>query len=79
MDSPTNDWTLAVYVADAPRPASASGAIRSRPGSTWRPAPTTIDLDGRRGGAVLVWILDRGDGAGRAAAELREVSLTGTR
>ena len=31
---------------------------------------------GAKGGAVLVWILDRGDAPGRAAAQLDEVSLT---
>ncbi len=77
--SPTNDWTVAVYVADSPKANLGEWgdpvATREHLGA----GTNEIDLDGRRGGAVLVWILDRGDGAGRAAAELRELSLTGTR
>jgi hypothetical protein len=35
-----------------------------------------LDLGGRRGGAVLIWILDRGDAAGRAPAAISEVRVT---
>jgi serine/threonine-protein kinase len=76
--SPTNDWTVAVYVADAP---GVTLADWGEPVATREHLDTgtnEIDLGGRRGAAVLVWILDRGDGTGRASAEIRELSITGS-
>ena len=74
--SPTNDWRIAVYVAD-----SVPGSL-----ADWGDAITTteglpagmntIDLEGRRGSAVLVWILDRGDAPGRTGAEISEARVT---
>jgi hypothetical protein len=75
--SPTNDWKVRVYVADAPAqdlegwgdPAATSEGL---------PAGTnTIDLGGARGAAVLVWVVDRGDAPGRAPAEIQEARLLG--
>jgi hypothetical protein len=78
MDSPTNDWRVAVYVADAPA-ADLAGWGEPVATSAGIPAGTsTIDLDGARGSAVLIWILDRGDASGRAAAEIQEARLLGS-
>ena len=41
--------------------------------------PTTLDLGGHHGAAVLVWITDLGNGAdssGRFHAQIAELSLT---
>jgi serine/threonine-protein kinase len=74
--SPTSDWTVAIYVADSAGPALAD----------WGPPVTTkahleagtndLDLDGAKGSALLVWILDRGDAPGRAGAELDELTVS---
>jgi tRNA A-37 threonylcarbamoyl transferase component Bud32 len=77
LQSPTNDWRVVIYVADAAAhdlagwgdPVATSGSL---------PAGTnTIDLHGARGAAVLIWIVDRGDGSGRAPAEIQEARLLG--
>ena len=60
VQSPTDDWAAAVYVADRPgaeladwgAPVDRETAIDGR--------TVTFDLGGRRGGAVLVWITDPG-------------------
>jgi tRNA A-37 threonylcarbamoyl transferase component Bud32 len=75
LDSPTNAWKAAIYVADAPA-ADLSGWGSPVATAEGIPAGTsTIDLDGAEGRAVLVWILDRGDAPGREGAELREVRV----
>jgi hypothetical protein len=77
LDSPTNDWTVAVYVADDPQPSlDAWGEpVTTREGLAR--GTNQLDLDGRRAGAVLVWILDRGDASGRAPAEITEARVVG--
>ena len=75
--SPTNDWRAVIYVAEA---AGESLADWGDPVATTDALPAgtnTIDLDGTRGGAVLVWIIDRGDAPGRAPAEIQEAVLRG--
>jgi serine/threonine-protein kinase len=77
IDSPTNDWRAVVYVSDAPHDTLAQwgdpvATTEGLPAGTNR-----IDLDGARGGAVLVWIVDRGDAVGRAPAEIRDVRILG--
>jgi hypothetical protein len=73
IQSPSHGWKASIYVADEPKSslaawgkpvASVSGADR-------------VDLGGRRGGAVLIWITDLGDRdvAGYRVA-IAEVSLT---
>jgi serine/threonine-protein kinase len=75
VESPTNDWTVAVYVADE-APTSLDGWGEPVTTSEGLLAGTnTIDLEGASGRAVLVWILDRGDAPGRAGAEIREVRV----
>ena len=77
LDSPTNDWRIAVYVADA-APPSLEGWGEPVTTTDGLPRGTNrVDLEGRRGGAVLVWILDRGDASGRAPAEITEARVVG--
>jgi hypothetical protein len=77
ITSPTNDWAASFYVADAD------------PGSfeAWGEPVTTltgisagenaVDLQGARGGAVLVWITNRGDEPSRSPVTIDEVTLRG--
>ena len=76
--SPTNDWSVAIYVADAPGATLADWGEAVATREHLDAGTNEIDLGGRRGGAVLVWILDRGDGTGRASAEISELYVTGT-
>jgi hypothetical protein len=76
--SPTNDWRAVIYVADAARTTLAEWGD---PVVTTDPLPAgtnRIDLDGARGGAVLVWIVDRGDEPGRAPAVIQEARVLGS-
>ncbi len=76
--SPTNDWRAVIYVADA---AGTTLAEWGDPVATPDPLPAgtnPIDLEGARGGAVLVWIVDRGDAPGRAPAEIQEARVLGS-
>ena len=60
--SPTNGWAATVFVApDADRPTLADWGdpVTDRTGVASGTA--TFDLDGRRGGAVLVWFTDLGE------------------
>ena len=73
--SPTNDWRVLIYVADS---AAESLAGWGEPVATTGGLPAgtnTIDLGDARGGAVLVWIVDRGDAAGRAPAVIQDVRV----
>ncbi len=76
INSPTNDWAASFYVAE-----QAPGTFEA-----WGEAITTlehieaddavqVDLGGTRGGAVLIWITNQGDGDEVSIAEAR---LTGT-
>lgn len=77
IGSPTNDWRAQIYVA------------RSDPGilAGWgdpvvtteglAAGTSTIDLGDAEGGAILLWITDRGDAPGRAPAEISEVRVSG--
>jgi hypothetical protein len=71
--SPTSGWSAAVYVADQPGSALAAWG---RPAATRSgiDGDASFDLDGRRGGAVLLWITDPGPDN---RAEVSEVSVTG--
>jgi tRNA A-37 threonylcarbamoyl transferase component Bud32 len=77
VDSPTNGWRAVIYVADAPADTLAGwgepvATTEGLPGGT-----NTVDLQDKSGAAVLIWIVDRGDGPGRAAAEIQDVRLLG--
>jgi tRNA A-37 threonylcarbamoyl transferase component Bud32 len=75
--SPTNDWRALVYVADA-APDSLAGWGEPVATTDGLPAgKNTIDLGDEPGGAILVWIVDRGDASGRAPAEIQDVRVLG--
>ncbi|MCU1485390.1 MAG: hypothetical protein JWN67_2136, partial [Actinomycetia bacterium] len=75
IDSPTNGWKVAIYVADS-APATLAGWGSPVTTKSGIPAGTTkLDLGGKRGGAVLIWILDRGDGAGPSSAQISEARV----
>jgi tRNA A-37 threonylcarbamoyl transferase component Bud32 len=77
IDSPTNDWTVAVYIADSPGATLAEWGDPVVTKEHLQKGTNKIALHDAHGAAVLVWILDRGDAAGRAGAELDEVRLLG--
>ncbi|MEX2294122.1 MAG: protein kinase [Acidimicrobiales bacterium] len=78
MQSPTKDWRVVIYVASQPAPDLAGWGEPVTSASGLRPGTNEIDLLGARGKAVLIWIVDRGDGEGRAAAQIQEARLYGT-
>jgi serine/threonine-protein kinase len=77
LQSPTNGWRIAVYAASSPA-ATLDGWGEPVATADALPAGTnTVELDGAKGGAVLIWILDRGDAPGRAPAEIQEAVVVG--
>jgi eukaryotic-like serine/threonine-protein kinase len=62
LDSPTKDWSVEVFVADEPGEELASWGepVAHADGIG---GSAELDLHGRTGGAVLVWITDLGDGS----------------
>lgn len=77
LQSPTNDWRVVIYVAGSPA-TDLSGWGEPVATTQGLPAGTnSIDLHGARGAAVLIWIVDRGDEPGRAAAAIQEARLIG--
>lgn len=77
IQSPTNDWRAVIYVAAAPADTLAGWGPPVATTAGLPAGTNTIDLNGVRGAAVLVWIVDRGDAKGRAPAELHEVRVIG--
>jgi tRNA A-37 threonylcarbamoyl transferase component Bud32 len=75
LESPTNGWRVAVYVADGTPGALAGWGEPVATTDGLAAGANRIDLGGARGRAVLVWILDRGDANGRAAAEIQEARV----
>ena len=59
LTSPTRGWTVEVFVADQPAP-TLSGWGRALATQKVQAASTQLQLQGARGGAVLVWITDLG-------------------
>lgn len=78
VDSPTNDWSATVYVADAPAADLAGWGEPVARIDGADAGQVDVDLGDARGGAVLLWITDRGDAPGRAAFEAGEVTVTGS-
>ena len=77
IQSPTSGWRAEIYVARSD-PGELPGwgdPVVTTEGLT--EDTSTIDLGGAEGGAVLIWIIDRGDEPGRAAAEIAEVQVSG--
>jgi serine/threonine-protein kinase len=77
LESPTNDWHIVVYVADDPAPSLDGWGDPVATSDGLPSGSNTIELDGAEGRAVLIWIVDRGDAPGRAAAEIQEARLLG--
>lgn len=77
IDSPTNAWRAVIYVADAPADSLEGWGAPVATTDALPAGSSTIDLGGARGAVVLVWIVDRGDAPGRAAAEIQEARLLG--
>jgi tRNA A-37 threonylcarbamoyl transferase component Bud32 len=76
IDSQTNNWKFQVYVATGvPSSFAGWGSAVFTSGLVPRGNNFKVELKGARGDHVLVWILDRGDGPGRASAEIDEARL----
>lgn len=78
VDSPTNDWRARIYVSDT---AHGDLAGWGEPVAVTEGIPAgagRIDLGGAEGTVVLLWIVDRGDAPGRAAAEINEIRVFGS-
>jgi serine/threonine-protein kinase len=77
LTSPTNDWSAEFYVADAD-PGSLDGwgePVETLEGI--EAGTVDVDLGGTRGGAILIWITDQGDGSGGDEVTIAEAVLTG--
>ena len=65
ITSKANDWAFTVHVADSPKAAIADWgdpiAVKEH---TKGPGTTSIDLKGKKGSVVLIWITDVGDEGG---------------
>jgi serine/threonine-protein kinase len=78
LTTPTNDWAASFYVAD-----QAAGTLEGwgEPVATLehieRGDAVEVDLGGARGGAVLIWVTDQGDGSGGDEVAISEALLTG--
>ncbi len=62
VTSPSRGWSAEVLVADATRPSRQAWGDPVATKSGIGEGSTTFDLDGRTGGAVLLWITDLGRG-----------------
>ncbi len=74
--SPTNDWSASIYVSDSAQSSldAWGSAVTSK--AHIAKGTTSFDLGGHRGRAVLLWITDLGDEAGRAHARIAEVTVS---
>ncbi len=77
VDSPTNGWRAEIYVAGSDPGNLAAWGNPVATTDSLAPGTSRIDLADTDGGAVLIWITDRGDAAGRAPAEITEVRVSG--
>ncbi|HEV8115307.1 MAG TPA: hypothetical protein VGP53_03645, partial [Acidimicrobiales bacterium] len=77
LTSPTQGWNAAFYVADGdPGSFDAWGEpVATLEGIA--AGTVTVDLGNTAGGAVLVWITDRGDGSAENRVTLQEATLRG--
>jgi tRNA A-37 threonylcarbamoyl transferase component Bud32 len=62
VTSPSKGWTAEVAVSDAPRATRDAWGPPVASKKAGADGSMTFDLDGRTGGAVLLWITDLGDG-----------------
>ena len=75
LSSSSRGWSAEVYVADGvkatPPPGEWGPAVATRAGIE---GDATFDLDGRQGGAVLVWLTELGDTNAVSVGEVRLVA-----
>jgi serine/threonine-protein kinase len=80
VESPTNDWAAEVYVSDTTHDDLGGWGDPVVAKDHLSPGKTSFELGGRRGGAVLLWITDLGDGSrdssGRIHAQIQELDVT---
>ncbi|QGG96889.1 protein kinase domain-containing protein [Actinomarinicola tropica] len=78
VTSPSDQWSASVHLADAPSDALEGWGEPVTTIDDVAPGTTTIDLGGRRAGAVLLWITDLGPGpAGELRVEIAEAEVVG--
>jgi hypothetical protein len=78
IDSPTHDWSVEIYVADKRKDDLAGWGSPVATKTGIAPGTTAFDLQGTKGGAVLIWITNVGtdpDDAGRFHARIAEVTV----
>jgi len=74
VTSPTRGWSARVYVADGPKGTLAEWGEPVESKSGINGGTTTFSLDGRHGGAVLLWITDPGNANALSIGEIRVTS-----
>jgi len=74
VTSPSKGWAAEVLVADAPRPTREAWGAPVASKRRIADGSITFDLDGRTGGAVLLWITDLGEG--NSAVRIGEMRLS---
>ncbi|MDQ3757222.1 MAG: hypothetical protein M3394_05180, partial [Actinomycetota bacterium] len=72
VQSPTQGWAAAVYVAERPGTELADWGAPVDRKAALDAGTVSFDLDGRRGAAVLLWITDPGEAN---KAEVAEISV----
>jgi serine/threonine-protein kinase len=76
VESPSNDWSADIYVADVPKDDLAGWGAPVASQSGIPSGTATFDLGGHTGGAVLIWFTNLGDDGPRFHGKLAEVSVT---
>jgi serine/threonine-protein kinase len=74
VTSPSKGWTAEVAVADTPAPTREAWGPAVASKKAGSDGSMTFDLDGRTGGAVLLWITDLGEGS--SVVSIGELSLS---
>jgi serine/threonine-protein kinase len=78
LTSPTNDWSASFYVADtAPSSFDQWGEPVTTMEGIEAGNAVEVDLGGKSGGAVLIWITDQGDGSAGNEVTIQEAVLFG--
>jgi hypothetical protein len=80
VTSQTDGWSVQIYVADSPKPTLDAWGDPVTEKQGIAAGTTTLDLGGRNGGAVLVWMTNLGNGSpgdepGRFHGQIAEVTI----
>ncbi len=75
IDSPTNDWSFAIYIADGTQPTLDKWGKAVATQAHVSSGSHKVNLDSATGAAVLIWITDVGDEPGSAHARIAEVAI----